>query len=81
MRIKYKKLPYKSIIRYFVTYFNFTEAPLCRIEFQLITTSRGNGIPPNLAQNLDILRRGGTLSVVKQVNRKAKSLPTRRRKA
>ena len=45
------------------TYFKSEEAPLCRIEFQLITTSHGNGIPPNLAQNLDTLRRVGTLSV------------------
>ena len=46
------------------TYFKFREAPLCRFEFQLITMSHGNGIPPNLAQNLDILRRGRTLFAV-----------------
>ena len=54
--------------------------PLFAVLSKSITISRGDGIPPNLARNLDILRRVGTLSVVKQVNRKAKSLRTRRRK-
>ena len=30
------------------TYFKSEEAPLCRIEFQLITTSHGNGISPQI---------------------------------
>ena len=34
------------------TYFKSEEAPLCRIEFQLITTSHGNGISPNLTEYL-----------------------------
>ena len=46
------------------TYFKSEEAPLCRFEFQLIITSRGDGISANLAQNLDILRRVGTLPAV-----------------
>ena len=45
-----------------------------------ITISRGDGIPPTLAQNLDILRRVGTLSAAKQPSRQIKSLRTRRRK-
>ena len=82
MRIKHKKLPYKSIIRYFVTYFNFTEAPLCRIEFQLITTSHGNGISPKLSKNLHKVRRVGTLptALSQKPSQKIESLPTRRSK-
>ena len=62
------------------TYFKSEEAPLCRIEFQLITTSHGNGISPKLSKNLHKVRQVGTLPVVKQANRKAKSLRTLRRK-
>ena len=43
--------------------------------------SRGDGIPPNLARNLEILRRVGTLPAVKQANRKAKSIPALRKAA
>ena len=56
---------YNCNIRIIRTYFKSEEAPLCRFEFQLITMSHGDGIPPNLTQNLNILRRGGTLSAVK----------------
>ena len=62
------------------TYLKSEEAPLCRIEFQLITTSHGNGISPKLSKNLHKVRQVGTLPAVKQANRKAKSLPTLRRK-
>ena len=58
------------------TYFKSEEAPLCRIEFQLITTSHGNGISPKLSKNLHKVRQVGTLPAVKQANRKAKSLLT-----
>ena len=36
------------------TYFKSEEAPLCRIEFQLITTSHGNGIPPDAVQTSSV---------------------------
>jgi len=62
------------------TYFKSEEAPLCRIEFQLITTSHGDGISPKLSKNLHKVRRVGTLPAVKQANRKTKSLRTLRRK-
>ena len=66
---------------YFIrTYFKSEEAPLCRIKFQLITTSHGNGISPKLSKNLHKVRQVGTLPAVKQANRKAKSLRTLRRK-
>ena len=38
--------------------------PLFAVLSKSTTISRGDGIPPNLAQNLDILRRVGTLPVV-----------------
>ena len=46
------------------TYFKSEEAPLCRFEFRLITTSRGDGISPKLSKNLHKVRRVGTLSTV-----------------
>ena len=62
------------------TYIKSDEAPLCRIEFQLITISHGNGISPKLSKNLHKVHQVGTLPTVKQANRKAKSLRTLRRK-
>ena len=47
------------------TYFKSEEAPLCRIEFQLITTSHGNGISPKLSKNLHKVRQVGTLPAAK----------------
>ena len=47
------------------TYFKSEEAPLCRIEFQLITTSHGNGISPKLSKNLHKIRQVGTLPAAK----------------
>ena len=38
--------------------------PLFAVLSKSITISRGDGIPPNLARNLEILRRVGTLPVV-----------------
>ena len=46
------------------TYFKSEETPLCRIEFQLITTSHGNGISPKLSKNLHKVRQVGTLFAV-----------------
>ena len=64
------------------TYFKSEEAPLCRIKFQLITTSHGNGISPKLSKNLHKVRQVGTLPAVsiQKPSRKIKSLRTLRRK-
>ena len=47
------------------TYFKSEEAPLCRIEFQLITISHGDGISPKLSKNLHKVRQVGTLPAAK----------------
>ena len=41
------------------TYFKTEETPLCRFEQGKITTSRGDGIPPDSAQKSDTIRRVG----------------------
>lgn len=45
------------------SYFKTKEAPLCRFE-QIKTITRGDGISPNLAENLDEVRRVGTLFII-----------------